>query len=203
MPSETAAIKKSSITLYDMVIVGVMAAICFVVTYFIKIEIPTPAGPVMLKLANAFCLLAGILFGGIRGGLAAGIGSMLYDLLDPKYMIDAPLTFVRFFLMAFLCGIICFSKNHKGEHLGFTITGAAAGSIFSLVFYFAQSLIKQLIQSQPVDVALMNILPKMITSSINAVAAVIIACLIAPVCHIALKKAGVYQKLKIGKRKGS
>lgn len=181
--------------IYNMAVVGVMAAVVFVVTYFIKIEIPTPAGPVMLKLANAFCLLAGMLFGGLRGGLAAGIGSMLYDLLDPKYMIDAPFTLIRFFLMAFLCGIICFAGNRKGEKIGWNILGASVGSLFSLAFYFVQSLVKQLIQSQPIDVALMNIAPKMVTSSINVVIAVIISVLIAPLCHQALKKAGIYQRI--------
>ncbi|MEG1027997.1 MAG: ECF transporter S component, partial [Oscillospiraceae bacterium] len=66
-------------SLQDVVLVGVMAAIVFVLTYFIKIDIPTPVGPTMLKVANGFCLLAGILLGGLKGGLAAGLGSMLYD----------------------------------------------------------------------------------------------------------------------------
>lgn len=182
-------------TVYDMVVVGVMAAICFVVTYFIKIEIPTPAGVVMLKLANAFCLLAGMLFGGLRGGLAAGIGSMFFDLLDPKYITDAPFTLIRFFLMAFICGVICCSKSSRGKNTIRNIVGATAGSLFSVAFYFGQSLVKQLILGQPVDVALMNIVPKMTTSLINAVIAVVIACLLTPVMHAALERAGLYKKI--------
>ncbi len=64
--------KKFSVS--DLVVVGLMAAIIFVTTSFIKIQIPTPTGPTMLKVANIICLLAGMLFGGVRGGLAAGIG---------------------------------------------------------------------------------------------------------------------------------
>ena len=79
-----------------MVIVGVMAAIVFVLTYFVKIQVPTPTGPVMFKAANIFILLSGLLFGGVRGGLAAGIGSMIYDLLDPAYISESPVTFIRF-----------------------------------------------------------------------------------------------------------
>ncbi|MEG2429773.1 MAG: ECF transporter S component, partial [Oscillospiraceae bacterium] len=58
-------INKPKFSVYDIAIVGVMAAIIFALTYFVKIPIPTPAGQTMLKVANAFCLLAGILFGGL------------------------------------------------------------------------------------------------------------------------------------------
>ena len=48
---------------YDLVIVGVMAALVFAATFFLKIgPIPTPVGPTQIKLANALCLLAGMLF---------------------------------------------------------------------------------------------------------------------------------------------
>lgn len=186
---------KLKFTVFDMAVVGVMAAICFVVTYFIKIEIPTPAGPVMIKLANAFCLLAGVLFGGLRGGLAAGIGSMFFDLLDPKYITDAPITLVRFFLVAFICGIICFSKNRSGMSTMRNIIGCSAGALFNVAFYFVQSLIKQLILGQPFSVAFINIIPKMTTSLINAGIAIVVACMLAPIMYSSLKKAGLYKKL--------
>ena len=84
--------KTRSLT-YDIVIVGVMAAGVFVITSVVKIgPIPTPAGPTQIKLGNAFCLLAGMLFGGIRGGLAAGIGSALFDLTNPAFVSSAPFT---------------------------------------------------------------------------------------------------------------
>ena len=187
--------KKFSI--YDMAVVGVMAAICFVVTYFIKIEFPTPAGPVMLKLANAFCLLAGMLFGGLRGGLAAGIGSMMYDVLDPKYITDAPFTLVRFFLMAYICGVICYRNSETGNQTLRNIIGASVGSLFSVAFYFAQSIIKQMLLGQPFDIAILNIIPKISTSMINAVIAVILASILAPLLNEALKRAGLYQKLNV------
>lgn len=189
---------KRRFTIYDMAIVGVMAAICFVVTYFIKIEVPSPAGTVMLKLANGFCLLAGALFGGIRGGLAAGFGSMLYDLLDPKYITDAPLTLIRFFLMAFLCGIICWSGKKKGESFVRNLIGATAGSLFSLLFYFVQSVIKQLLLGQPFDVAVIQTYTKLGVSTINAVLGVVVVCLLALPMHAALKRAGLYRQLHLG-----
>lgn len=191
--------RERKFTIYDMAVVGVMAAVCFVVTYFIKIPVPTPAGQVMIKLANAFCLLAGVLFGGLRGGLAAGIGSMFYDLLDPVYITDAPLTLIRFFLMAFLCGVVCWSGGAKGKRMPRVIAGTVAGSAFSLLFYFVQSIVKQLLLGQPFDVAVLNCIPKMGVSALNAVVAVAVACLLAPLCRGALERARLYQKMAVPK----
>lgn len=172
-----------------------MAAIIFALTYFVKFSVPTPAGPVMIKVANAFCLLAGVLFGGLKGGLAAGIGSMFYDLLDPVYITDAPITLIRFFLMAFICGIICFSKG-KEISVSRLIIGTSAGSLFSLAFYFVQSIIKQQLLGQPFDVAVVQCLAKMGVSTINAVLAVIVAMLLAVPLRKALSRVGYYSKAK-------
>ena len=77
-----------------------------------------------IHLGNAFCLLAGFVMGPIGGGLASGIGAMLYDLTNPAYIASAPFTFVFKFLLAAVCGLIA----HKGKITGnmleedFTIT---------------------------------------------------------------------------------
>lgn len=79
--------------------IGVMAAIVFVSNY-IQIKIPVGVNDMTrIHVANAFCLLAGIVLGPVQGGLAAGIGSALYDVLDPVYITSAPFTFVFKFLM--------------------------------------------------------------------------------------------------------
>lgn len=46
--------KKKAFSLYDIVMIGLMAAVVFVVTMFLSIRIPTPTGTTMIKLANAF-----------------------------------------------------------------------------------------------------------------------------------------------------
>ena len=53
--------KKKAFSLYDIVMIGLMAAVVFVVTMFLSIRIPTPTGTTMIKLANAFVLLCGLL----------------------------------------------------------------------------------------------------------------------------------------------
>ena len=92
---ETVPANNKKISLYDMVAIGLMAAVVFVVTMFLSIRVPTPTGTVMIKLANAFILLSGLLLGSWRGGLAAGFGSMIFDLMTPEYVPEAWLTFVR------------------------------------------------------------------------------------------------------------
>ena len=187
--------KKKKITGYVLVIVGVMAAICYVVTVTMKIPVPTTVGQTMIKLANAFCLLAGALFGGWRGGLAAGIGSMLYDLFDPVYITSAPITLVRFFLMAFLCGVICFARGQKGKNFWQNSIGITVGSVFSTLFYIVESVIKQMILGQPFGLAVAACSTKMVTSSINMVIAIVIAIILTPLCRAGLEKAGIYRKL--------
>ena len=62
--------KKKAFSLYDIVMIGLMAAVVFVVTMFLSIRIPTPTGTTMIKLANAFVLLCGLLLGPVRGVIA-------------------------------------------------------------------------------------------------------------------------------------
>lgn len=44
--------KKKAFSLYDIVMIGLMAAVVFVVTMFLSIRIPTPTGTTMIKLCK-------------------------------------------------------------------------------------------------------------------------------------------------------
>lgn len=183
--------KKLKFSVKDMAIVGVLAAICFVVTYFFNIKIPTPAGTTMIKLGNVFCLLSGLLFGGVRGGLAAGIGSMMFDLFDPQFVASAPYTLVFFFAMGFVCGTISNLNGANGQKLSLNIIGAIAGSLTYFVLSQCKNLIFLMIAGSKFFPALVALVPKMVSSLINAVIAVTVSCLIAPMLSKALKKAGI------------
>lgn len=108
--------KNSRFTLYRIVIIGLMAAMVFVCTMFLGIRIPTPTGTTQLKTANAICLLTGLLFGGWTGGLAAGIGSALFDLTYPEWAAGAWLTFIFFFAMGAICGGIAHAGGAAGKN---------------------------------------------------------------------------------------
>ena len=60
-----------------VVSLAMMAAIVYVLTL-----LRFPLGGSKVHLANAACLLSGLLFGPVGGGVAAGLGSGLYDLLN-------------------------------------------------------------------------------------------------------------------------
>ena len=69
-------------------------------------------------------LMAALLFGAARGGHAAGLGSMIYDMMDPRYLPTCWLTFLMKFAMGWVCGKLCGgSKNVLRQTLS-----AAAGS---------------------------------------------------------------------------
>lgn len=181
--------QKEKFSLNSIVTVGVMAAIIFVISYFIRIPIPTPVGETQLKLANAFCLLAGILFGGVKGGLAAGIGSVIFDLLNPKYITSAPFTLLFFFLMAFICGIIANIKKEDGEQkFIFVLLGTIVGALSYTFLYITKSVITLVISGSDFTAAVVACAPKLITSLINAVIAIILANILAPILKKALKK---------------
>lgn len=187
--------KKKNLT-YDIVIVGVMAAVIFVITSVVKIgPIPTPAGNTMIKLANAFCLMAGIMFGGVRGGLAAGIGSMFFDLTNPAFVASAPFTLVFFFMMAFVAGVISHIGEANGKNLTLNIIGAVAGSLTYYVLYLGKSILVLVFAGSDFAAAVAACSAKFITSGINAVIAVIIAVPLAMVCRKALERAGFANKL--------
>ena len=73
--------KRNKFTVYDMVVIGLMAAVVYVATS-LRVEIPTPMGKTMIHMATVACLISGLLFGPVRGGLSAGIGSFFFDIFS-------------------------------------------------------------------------------------------------------------------------
>lgn len=188
---------RKKISTYDLVIVGVMAAMIFVATLFLKIEIPTPTGVTMLKTGNILCLSAALLFGGWRGGLAAGIGSGLFDLTDPKFVSGAPLTFLFFFLMAFVCGKIAHSGGAEGKSKIRNAIAVLSGAILYVILYVSKSVIVLMLAGSAFEPAFIATLPKMATSLTNNTIAAVVSFIIIPALHLAVERAGVYEKLKL------
>jgi uncharacterized membrane protein len=178
-------IMEKRFTIRDIAEIGVLAALVFVATAFIKIgPIPTPAGPTMIKSGYIVCLLGALLFGKTKGGLAAGIGSMLYDLTDPAFTASAPFTFLFFFAMAFVCGAV----SHTGEpSRKRDLTACAVGAGTYLVLHLGKSLITLLLEGSGLAAALAACGLKFVTSGLNAAIAVFGAWLLAPVFRKALK----------------
>lgn len=182
--------------IYKLVFVGVMAAMIYVATVFIRIEIPTPTGPTNLKTANILCLLAGMLFGGTLGGLSAGIGSMLFDLTNPLYVSSAPFTLVFFFLMGAVSGWVSHIAGKKGESWKLNAFGGFCGALTYWLLYIGKSVIELVLAGSALWPAIAATAPKMATSGINGVIAVVFATLLSKPLGSALRRAGLLQKIE-------
>ena len=189
--------EKKTNALYPMVFVGMMAALIFVATHFIRIEIPTPTGPTNLKVGNILCLLGGMLFGGLYGGLAAGIGSVFFDLLNPAYVSSAPFTLVFFFIMGAVCGTISHMNGKKGLDTKLNIVAAVSGAMSYWLLYIGKSVIVLMLAGSAFGPALVATVPKMITSGVNVITASVFSVLLAKPMHSALEKIGVFKKMNI------
>lgn len=188
--------KNSRFTLYRIVIIGLMAAMAFVCTMFLGIRIPTPTGTTQLKTANAICLLTGLLFGGWTGGLAAGIGSALFDLTYPEWAAGAWLTFIFFFAMGAICGGIAHAGGAAGKNKARNWVAAICGAVGYWLLYIGKSIVVLCLGGSVFSAAFIATVPKMLTGGINAVFAIVVSNLLAALLRPKLESAGIYEALK-------
>lgn len=161
-------------TIKNIALISVMAAAVYVASAFLQIPIPTAIGSTRLHMGNVMCLLSGMILGATPGGLAAGIGSMFFDLTNPAYITSAPFTFVFKFAMAWICGKIV-SKYTTGHKIRF-ICGAIAGSFTYVLLYISKGFIEDhYVLGLPLDAVVLTVTQKCVVSSMNAVIAVIVA----------------------------
>lgn len=174
---------------YRIVFLAVMAAVVCVVTFF---RFPLLGSKV--HLANAMCLLSGMLFGPIGGGIAAGLGSALYDVLFGGYAaIEALVTFVSKFLMAAVCALLIGSK--KDQHLRVALASIAGAATY-VALYMLKTFVKEhFIKNIALDATWVVMGTKLPASLINAVVGVIVSCVLFYAIRPALRKAGLLEKL--------
>ena len=182
--------KRNKFTVYDMVVIGLMAAVVYVATS-LRVEIPTPMGKTMIHMATVACLISGLLFGPVRGGLSAGIGSFFFDIFN-GWASSAPFTLVFKFVIGFLAGLI---TGGKKAGPGRTLLASAAGSYAYVVLYLTKDFIRDLLLGGAFETAVADISVKAVTSLSNGTLAIVIATLLAPALRAALEKAGVMNRL--------
>ncbi len=172
--------------LYKIITVGLMAALVYVGNY-LQIKIPNGVLVTRIHLGNSMCLLAGLLFGSLSGGLASGFGAALYDLFDPTYIVSAPYTFISKFAMGFTAGKL----RTKNEKVQVTIA-AIVGQLAYIVLYLLKSYFTIIIIGGTQEAAWTAVGTNAITSSINGLLAVIIAVPLYFALRTALKQTGIY-----------
>lgn len=189
---------KGKNSIYKIVTVGLLGALVFVSNY-LSFPIPVPVGDISrVHLGNVFCLLSGFVMGPIGGGLASGIGAMLYDLTNPAYVASAPFTFLFKFLLAFVCGLIAHKGKLSGSMLGECeistpryFIAAVSGSVTYIILYLAKAYITAILEGSAPEAAGIALLTKLATSSVNAVLAIVISVPLAAIIRKALKSAKI------------
>ena len=143
-----------------------------------------------------FWLLTGLLFGGWTGGLAAGIGSALFDLTYPEWAAGAWLTFIFFFAMGAICGGIAHAGGAAGKNKARNWVAAICGAVGYWLLYIGKSIVVLCLGGSVFSAAFIATVPKMLTGGINAVFAIVVSNLLAALLRPKLESAGIYEALK-------
>ena len=177
------------------------AALCYVGATFIKIDIPVGTERTMFHFGNVFCVLAALLIGGTWGGLAGAVGMTISD-LTTAYVTSAPKTFVLKLCIGLIVGLVAhkgfkLSKEHSAKYVTMaTIVSSAAGMVFNI---FADPIVgyfyKTYILGVPQDLSKALAKIGALTTSVNAVIAVIFASVIYLILRPVLKKSGMLREM--------
>lgn len=183
--------KNSSKSTYKIVVTGLMAAIVFVLTLFIEI----PLFGSRVHFANSMCILSGLLLGPVYGGLAAGIGSGLFDFIYGYGVDEALITFASKFAMAAVAALIAGGEARRNH--ASVVGGSVIGAWTYVALYMLKTFIyRHFVYGLTIEATFVIMGEKIIASTINAIFAITVA----PVLYFALKpvleKANIWNKLK-------
>lgn len=178
--------RKSSISTKRIVMAALMAALT-VAGSAMRITLPLDiAGTTSFHLGNIMCALSGILLGPWLGGLAAGLGSALYDMMNPLYISECWITFLTKGAYGLVAGaVMCIGKKDCSywKAIIATLLGALTYATLYLgkSYFYSGRLLKGLTH----EAALLNVLAKLPATTFNAVVAIIFA----PILAVAIRKA--------------
>ena len=195
---EMSEMKSNHNQLTKIVFGAVMAAIICVITLF-----RIPLGQSKVHFANAMCLLAGLLLGPVTGGLSAGLGSALYDVLFGGYdFLNAAITFVSKFAMAWVTAVLyrAWTKKQEDPAVKDTLVPLVASCVIGSLTYVALYMLKTWIfkmwvEPVPVDTIPGVMVAKLVPSLINAAFAFVVAPLFYHAVLPALKSTGIWKQL--------
>ena len=189
---------KETKLLVKLCVAAMMAALVFAGNYM-RVKIPVSlGGTTAFTLANILCALSGLLLGPWWGGLAAGLGSAIFDMLDPEYIVEAPITFVTKGMYGLVAGLVLYYlfRNAK-EKYGPQLIATACAAVCYMVVYSVKVFFYNgmLIQGLPgADQCWLLVLSKMPATVFNGVVAMVGA----PILGVAVMKA--LRSAHMGKR---
>ena len=194
---------KTKISTQKIVFAALLAALCYIGFSYFRIDIPVGTEKTAFHLGNVFCVLAALFLGGLWGGMAGAVGMTIAD-LTTAYVTSAPKTFLLKLCIGLITGFVAHKifhisqdkENRKVPLTAATAISCAAGMGFNivadpLVGYFY----KMYILGVPQEAA--NIWAKIgaMTTSVNAVVAVIAATLLYVALRRAMKRSNLLPKI--------
>ena len=190
-------------SLRKLCMAALFAALCYIGFTFCKIDIPVGAEKTAFHLGNVFCVLAALFIGGFWGGMAGAVGMTIAD-LTTAYVTSAPKTFLLKLCIGLITGFVAhkiFKLSQDREDRKIPLTAAtaiscAAGMGFNivadpLVGYFY----KMYILGVPQQAATIWAKMGAITTTVNAVVAVIAATVFYLALRPALKRSDLLPHL--------
>lgn len=173
------------LTTRKIIYVALLTALVYVAT---MIAFPLLGSKV--RLANPVSLLGSLLMGPVLGGLASGLGSLIYD-IQTGYGFEGIITFVSKFIMAWVCGKIAFSGGHAADDHKRNVIACVAGAWTYVALYMLKTFVMQrFVAGVPMDGVWAAMAGKFPASAINAVAAMVIAPILYTALRPALKSTG-------------
>ena len=168
-------------------VTAVMAVLVWVCSDFLEIQIPSIMGVDRFHLGNVMCALSGILLGPWWGFLAAGLGSALFDLMNPAFITDVLITFVTKGLYGLVSGLVFFKVFKRKSNYGTELVSALCGAVTYIILYLSKKFFLDSLLLAGMDAAgaWVVVVSKLPSSAFNGVVAVIFA----PILGVALNKA--------------
>lgn len=179
-------------SVFNITFIAMMAAMVYVVTLF---RFPLLGSKV--HFANAVCLLSGMLLGPLQGGLAAGIGSAMYDAVAGYDLINVLITFLSKFAMAWVCGMLMKRRDTGKHRVDRTVFACACGALTYVALYMLKTFIYQkFVYGFPMDAVWATMVSKLIPSLINAGMSIVAAPLFFHAALPALRANGILARLQ-------
>lgn len=180
---------KETKLLVKLCVAAMMAALVFAGNYM-RIKIPVSlGGTTAFTLANILCALSGLLLGPWWGGLAAGMGSAIYDMTNPMYIDECWITFLTKGAYGLAAGLVMWSGHRKLTYPKATLAAATGAVLYAVLYlakgYFYDALFKEGI---PAAAAWLTIVGKIPATVFNGVVAIIFAPMLAIAIHKALDR---------------
>ena len=177
---------KQPISTKKTVLTAMMAALT-IVGSAIRVTMPIDiAGTTAFHLGNIMCALSGILLGPWLGGLAAGLGSFLYDMTNPAYISDAWITFLTKGAYGLFPGLVMLLWKGNWGVIKAGIAASSGAIVYAAAYlyktYYWNGILKEGLAPAA---AMLTVYSKIPATVFNAAVAVIFA----PILAVAIRKA--------------